>query len=73
MSNMSYCRFENTYFDLLDCLDHVFDELYGTEYDYRAKLVELAAQILWEVGVAVDVKDVAERVSKLPRNVEVEG
>lgn len=26
MSNMSYCRFENTYHDLLDCSEHIFDD-----------------------------------------------
>lgn len=26
MSNMSYCRFQNTLSDLLDCLDHIIDD-----------------------------------------------
>jgi ppGpp synthetase/RelA/SpoT-type nucleotidyltranferase len=26
MANMSYCRFENTYHDLVDCFDNIFEE-----------------------------------------------
>ena len=26
MGNMSYCRFENTYHDLIDCFDHIWNE-----------------------------------------------
>ena len=26
MANMSYCRFENTYNDLLDCFDNIWEE-----------------------------------------------
>jgi ppGpp synthetase/RelA/SpoT-type nucleotidyltranferase len=26
MANMSYCRFENTYHDLIDCFDNIFEE-----------------------------------------------
>ena len=46
MSNMSYCRFENTYQDLQDCYDHMDDEdLGGTELKYKNKLIELCTEI----------------------------
>ena len=36
MANLSYCRFENTYRALLDCLDHWSDgDLSESEKKYR--------------------------------------
>jgi hypothetical protein len=35
MSNMSYCRFENTYRDLLDCFE-ALDEIGLVEYEKEA-------------------------------------
>lgn len=42
MANMSYCRFENTYNDLLDCFDEIRNEA-GNDRDerYRIRLIEL--------------------------------
>jgi ppGpp synthetase/RelA/SpoT-type nucleotidyltranferase len=34
MANMSYCRFENTYHDLIDCFDNIWTEA-GNERDER--------------------------------------
>jgi hypothetical protein len=31
MANMSYCRFQNTLGDLLDCLDHLRDDDLGKD------------------------------------------
>lgn len=52
MGNMSYCRFENTYHDLLDCQEHFDDkegdggdDLSASEAKYRAKLVKLCHAI----------------------------
>ncbi|MFZ2992404.1 MAG: hypothetical protein WA061_01700 [Microgenomates group bacterium] len=36
MSNMSYCRFQNTLKDLYDCDDHMFDNL-GSESEQEAR------------------------------------
>ena len=47
MSNMSYCRFENTAADLRDCLDH-FDEdreLDSIEQAGRDEIIEMAEEI----------------------------
>jgi hypothetical protein len=49
MANMSYCRFENTYRDLKDCLNDMnstdFYELSETEQNYRNKIVEMCKEI----------------------------
>lgn len=45
MANMSYCRFENTYRDLMDCYGHIEDELSETEERYRKRLILLCRHI----------------------------
>lgn len=46
MSNMSFCRFIDTYRDLQDCYDNLYDEdLSEEEQRYRRKLVELCKDI----------------------------
>lgn len=54
MSNMSYCRFENTYNDLLECLDALDNEggIEGVEEEanqyekpYVRKLIELCDEV----------------------------
>lgn len=46
MSNMSYCRFENTVGDLKDCAENLFDTLDNEhEIKARARLVKIAHQI----------------------------
>ena len=52
MANMSYCRFENTYSDLLDCKqaldDVVYDgeEISEREMRYAKKMRELCEEFL---------------------------
>jgi hypothetical protein len=53
MSNMSYCRFENTAPDLGDCAEHILDTLEGTEAEARVRLVEYCADILEACGFLV--------------------
>lgn len=49
MSNMSYCRFQNTLADLRDCQEHLHDDdLSETEEGHRRKLVELCQEIVEE-------------------------
>jgi hypothetical protein len=50
MTNMSYCRFENTYRDLNDCYDALSygDELSESEQDFRERLVDLCRRIAEE-------------------------
>ncbi len=50
MANMSYCRFENTYRDLLDCYDFLitknFNELSESEKKYAFDLIKLC----WDIS-----------------------
>ena len=48
MANMSYIRFENTYRDLLDCMDNLFedDDLSDSEIRYRKQLVALCRKLV---------------------------
>lgn len=49
MSNMSYCRFQNTLRDLKDCYEHFTDSgLSKDEAQARQDMAELCAQILSE-------------------------
>lgn len=66
MANMSYCRWENTLNDLRDCADHVNDLLSGSEARARARLLELAADMLEEVGVTIDRRELDEALSNAP-------
>lgn len=45
MSNMSYCRFENTLSDLEDCLDHIEDDLGSEEFQAREELIKVCVKI----------------------------
>lgn len=45
MSNMAYCRFQNTANDLSDCLDHFDDELSKDEERARQWLISMCRQI----------------------------
>lgn len=48
MANMSYCQFENTYRDLLQCLSAINERLSDRETGYRDHLVELCKEIIDE-------------------------
>ena len=48
MSNMSYCRFENTYDDLRDCYEHWSGADSESEIQYRKKMLELCMRIVNE-------------------------
>ena len=55
MGNMSYCRFENTYSDLVDCKDALdndggLNELEDSELDYAKELIELCQEITDRYG-----------------------
>ncbi len=52
MSNMSYCRFENTYPDLKDCWDAIrngeADDLSESEQRAKKRLIKLCREIAEE-------------------------
>lgn len=51
MANMSYVRFENTYKDLMDAYQHIWDdELSESEEQYRTGLIKLCKSIADECG-----------------------
>ena len=45
---MSYCRFENTYRDLMDCCYNMNGKLSESETKYREELLNLCQQMLDE-------------------------
>ena len=54
MANMSYCRFQNTYRDLVDCYDNLNGSLSESESRYRERLVELCQSIVDEFSPEED-------------------
>lgn len=65
MSNMSYCRFENTASDLRDCEDHLLDRLNSRhETDARIDLVETCYRILEALGFTIEEEE-CEIVEKI--------
>jgi len=47
MSNMNYCRFENTLEDLRDCYYHIYDEdLSESEKEAKLKLMKLCEKVV---------------------------
>lgn len=48
MANMSYCRFENTYRDLVDCAQAMNETLSEREHKYKEKLVNVCQEIIEE-------------------------
>ena len=51
MANMSYCRFENTYIDLLDCLRAMDDDLSKRERECKRQLIKLCQKIIEEHAI----------------------
>lgn len=57
MSNMSYCRFQNTVTDLQDCYDNLFEELEKLspqEKVAREQLIALCHNMAWDTGFGED-------------------
>lgn len=51
MSNMSYCRFENTLHDLLDCYTNMDTEgLSESEFVKRERLISLCIKVAKDYG-----------------------
>ena len=48
MANMGYCRFENTYRDLLDCYRNINNNLSDSEHRYRELMIKVCQGILDE-------------------------
>jgi hypothetical protein len=65
MANMSYCRFENTYNDLIDCIENL-NQPASNERDerYRIRLIELLIDTPESVDLeeALEAKDEEEEI-----------
>ncbi len=57
MGNMSYCRFENTYNDLVDCYENMDNDLSESEEKYRKRIIELCKNITSEFEDKTRTKD----------------
>ena len=65
MSNMSYCRFQNTIGDMQDCIDNLDEHIREDdrrEYRARIKFIEMCKQ------VAEDYEDVEDIEKELKDN-----
>ena len=50
MANMSYCRFENTYHDLIDCFDNIWDEAENERDErYRKNMIRFLKDRIDEI------------------------
>lgn len=61
MSNMSYCRFQNTVPDLADCLENLYDELPSDEAHARKRLIKMAYEMVEDFltdGGLLDMEEV---------------
>jgi len=58
MSNMSYCRFNNTLADLRDCYENMDveggDELSAAEEKCREKMIKLCRDIVDDFGYEIE-------------------
>jgi hypothetical protein len=58
MPNMSYCKFENTYGDLADCYDDIWNkDLSDTEKKYRKLLIQMCREISDEFPEELDTDE----------------
>ncbi len=67
MANMSYCRFENTASDMVDCVDNWDDELEGREAKARRRMLELASDIFDMCGIDYDAEEFGNAIDELSK------
>lgn len=67
MSNMSYCRFENTSHDLADCIEAMDSEesVSPAEHKARIRLVRACAKIVFDFAGAESVEEAVEWAESL--------
>lgn len=63
MSNMGYCRFENTVADMIDCIDNWYGADSDREIRARTEMIGLCKQIIEDFGEddVLSEKDWGER------------
>lgn len=67
MANMSYCRFENTVPDFVDCTEHIEDALTEREDRYRRTLINGCADVFDMLGVSYDRDALEDAMQRLKR------
>jgi hypothetical protein len=68
MSNMSYCRFQNTLAALKDCAAALEDKsatLSQEEVTARDEMLQLAATMLGEIGICINSYDVDGGIAEM--------
>ena len=69
MSNMSYCRFENTLPDLRDCYENMDDDdLSLRESKARLNLIKVCQDIAYDYGYETDEHDPTDQGAFEPDN-----
>ena len=63
--NMSYCRFENTYNDLLDCFENIGNEAENERDErYRVRMIRFLKEQLNEIEELNQELDLNEELDK---------
>ena len=57
MANMSYCRFENTYHDLLDCLQNISEETNDRDERFRKRMIDILVGMVENCESEEDLMD----------------
>ena len=65
MANMSYCKFENTYNDLLDCFEDIWNEAESKRDErYRVRMIRFLKEQLNEIEELNQELDLNEELDK---------
>lgn len=68
MSNMSYCRWGNTYRDLQDCFESMGDvetkDLSESERRYKKKLLQLCYEMADEYRLFIDTEEEENEINE---------
>jgi len=54
--NMSYCMFENTYYDLSDCYEKMDNPKSESEEEFFTRMIELCFDIVKDYGHISDIE-----------------
>ena len=62
MSNMSYCRFENTSLDLKDCLDAIREDYYTEDEPISSREAQALQSLLEQAEELIDLSHEIELI-----------
>lgn len=75
---MSYCRFRNTYNDVLDCIDHIdevadeYEPISKEEHQARLSLIQACADVLEKLNVDYNEEELSDAMKRLDIDFENE-